>query len=300
MENIKLNSGFKIPQVGLGTSRLRDKDKLKKIIEDAIDIGYRHFDFAPVYNNESMIGEILEDIFKKGNIKRQDLFYTSKLWNAHHKMAEWAIKRTLKDLKTDYLDLYLIHWPVTFKSNENGDTILKDDKPELETYEIDKLWPIMESFVTHGYVRSIGVANHGIENISRILKICKIKPAMCQIELHPYWLNKDVTLFCSENNIAVTSYASLGSQKTEGVPSLLDDIVLQELAKSKNMTVAQLILAWITMKKIIVIPKASSYERLKENFNICEITEIDASVIESLTIKHKYFDLPQFGPDRFK
>lgn len=300
MTKIKLNNGYKIPQVGLGTWRLFEKNNLRQIIRDAIEIGYRHLDCAPAYDNEAAIGVILEELYKEGIIKRKDLFITSKLWNSNHKHAETALRKTLKDLKTDYLDLYLVHWPVTFKCKDNGETVRNEGRPELEVYDTKGVWSQMETLVDKGLTKSIGVANHGITRIQEILDICRIKPVMCQIEIHPYWMQRSLVKYCRDKGIAVTSYSSLGSVRVPDVPSLLEDEVIQEIAHSKNISAAQLILGWLVSKDIVIIPKASSYERLKENFDVSKVDEKEAKILESLNTTYKYVDPEDFGPDRFK
>ncbi|CAG2100815.1 unnamed protein product [Medioppia subpectinata] len=188
--NCKLNNSLEMPVIGLGTWQLTDKKVLTKAINTAIDSNYRHIDTAAIYNNEDTIGEILEDLFENNVVKREELFITSKLWNSDHEDVRNACETSLKKLKLDYLDLYLIHWPVS----SIGEFNLKD------------VWTAMESLVIERKVKSIGVANFGIKNLTHLLSFCTIKPVVNQIEFHPYLPQREIRSFCSKHDILCNYY----------------------------------------------------------------------------------------------
>lgn len=298
MKNIKLNTGYTIPQIGLGTWRITGKEHVKEIIKNAIDVGYRHIDTALVYENEKDIGDALKEIYAEGKIKRADLFITSKLWNTYHENVKEGLEQTLKDLQTDYLDLYLVHWPVKFEKDQNFNGIYVDDKPKLLEYDVLKVWKQMECVVKAGKVRSIGIANHGIKNVTKILENCEIKPAVCQFELHPHLQQKELVKFCNDKDLNIIAYSSLGSLP-ETRKQLMEDPVLLEISKRYNKPVTCIILNWIKKKNIVVIPKASSKKHMEENLCECDLSEEDSEKIDKINKNVRFVELPEFGPKRF-
>lgn len=181
---IKLNNGYKMPCIGLGTWQLDDEEKLEKAVRHAIKTGYRHIDTAHIYGIEKALGNILRKIYEEKIIKREELFVTFELFNNFHNNPEEDLKTTLEDLQLEYLDLYLIHWPVFFKVDEINRPIKKFGENVIEKFEPVKLWREFERFVEKGWVRSISFSNFGEKNTNKILSICKIKPAVSQFEIH--------------------------------------------------------------------------------------------------------------------
>lgn len=298
---LELNNGKKIPKIGLGTWRITGDEKVEDVLRKAIKLGYRHIDTAHVYENEESIGKALKKLINEKLIRREELFITSKLWNSFHKRPDEAIKRTLSDLQLDYVDLYLIHWPVCFKYDEKGNS-LRDEhgKFVLDTFDIEPLWKKMEEFVEKGYVKSIGVSNFGIKNMEKLLSFCKIKPVMCQIEMNPYLKQTDLINYLHSKNIAVTSYSSLGSTpENKEAPDLKNDSVIVDIARRRNLTVAQVILSWISMKNIVVIPKSTSELHLKENLSLYALEDEDVKRIENIETVYRFINIPDFGPERF-
>ncbi|KAM0676720.1 hypothetical protein BDAP_002730 [Binucleata daphniae] len=297
---LKLNNGNEIPQIGLGTWRIVG-DKVEEVIRNAISIGYRHIDTALVYKNEKEIGNVLQKLFKEGVVKREELFITSKLWNTYHECPEKALQITLNDLQIDYLDLYIIHWPLNFKHGDDHEEI-KDENNMIicDEFKPEEVWKKMETFVDDGLVKNIGFSNFGIHNITRIMQCARIKPTVCQFEMHPYLKQEELIECCIKNNIVVTSYSSLGSAATENGINLKEDKTLVEIAKKNKCSVAQVILSWIVQKNMVIIPKSTSYERQKENFTLVMLDQQDVDAINRIDIYFRYVDLVSFGPDRFK
>ncbi|XP_062076928.1 NADP-dependent D-sorbitol-6-phosphate dehydrogenase-like [Humulus lupulus] len=291
---ITLNSGFKMPIVGLGVWRMEGK-AIRDLIINSIKLGYRHLDCAADYRNETEVGEALSEAFQTGLVKREELFITTKLWNSDHGHVLEACKDSLKKLQLDYLDLYLVHFPVATKHTGVGTTdsaVDADGVLEIDTtISLETTWHAMEELVSMGLVRSIGISNYDIFLTRDCLAYSKIKPAVNQIETHPYFQRDCLVKFCQKHGICVTAHTPLGgaTANTEwfGSISCLDDPVLQDLAKKYNKTVAQIVLRWGIQRNTIVIPKTSKVERLKENFQVFdfELAKEDMDLIKTVDKK---------------
>ena len=212
---LTLPSGYKCPMVGLGTSKSIDPDIISRSIRCAVETGYRHIDTAYVYKNESGIGRALKECFEKGFVKREEMFITTKLFGTHQRreMVPIMLKKQLQLLGLDYLDLYLIHSPISLKHREEPEFPRDENGNMLFDLEatIEDCWHGMEDCVRMGLAKSIGVSNFNELQIERILKICTIKPSMLQIESHPYFQNKQLVEFCRSKQLPVTAYYALGS-----------------------------------------------------------------------------------------
>ncbi|KAK1412159.1 hypothetical protein QVD17_33172 [Tagetes erecta] len=293
---ITLNSGFKMPIIGLGVWRMEGKD-IKDLLINAIKIGYRHFDCAADYQNEVEVGEALAEAFKTGLVKREDLFITTKLWNSDHGHVVEACKASLKKLQLDYLDLFLVHFPIATKHTGIGTTASALDEDGVldidTTISLETTWHAMEETVSLGLVRSIGISNYDIFLTRDCLAYSKIKPAVNQIETHPYFQRESLVKFCQKHGIAVTAHTPLGGSlaNTEwfGSVSCLDDPDLKGLADKYKKTVAQVVLRWGIQRNTIIIPKSSKQERLEENFKVFdfELTNEDMEFIKSKDRKYR-------------
>ena len=274
MAHVTLHNGAKMPLVGLGTWQSKAGEVQAAVIH-ALKNGYRHIDCAACYGNETEVGEGLKTAFDSGVCKREDIFVTSKLWNTFHREEHVtaAFEKTLKDLQLDYIDLYLIHWPVSFKysgddkfpKNEEGKMIY-DDVPPIQT------WKAMEKLTLTGKVKSIGVSNFNSKQITEIEAEATIPIAVNQIESHPYFRNQKLIDFCQSKNIQVTAYCPLGSPTRpwakEGEPVLLDDPDLIQIAKKVGKTAAQVLIRYHVDRKVVVIPKSVTPSRIDQNINI--------------------------------
>ncbi|GJQ77510.1 hypothetical protein Trydic_g20900 [Trypoxylus dichotomus] len=269
---ITLNNGRNMPVLGLGTYK-SSPGQVHRAIIDAIDAGYRHFDCAWFYGNEAEIGGALKEAIGTGKVKREELFITSKLWNNFHKKDKVVpmLKETLSYLKLEYIDLYLIHWPFAFK--ENG--ALWPISEGAEAYsDIDYLetWEGMEECVNQGYAKSIGISNFNSEQIERLLKNCKIKPVVNQVEVNPNCNQKKLIQFCKDREIIITGYCPLGRVGEAVIrgfppPTVLDPKVV-EIAKKHNKTPVQVVLNYLISLGITVIPKSVTKSRIVENINV--------------------------------
>lgn len=271
----RLNSGYKIPAVGLGTWELTDRDELLNALECAYEAGYRHIDTAFIYRNEGIIGEFLK------TKRRGDLFITTKLWNTDHGRVKEACAESMERLGVEYLDLYLIHWPVSQGSEFN----------------LRKVWSDMEELVYSKKVRSIGVANFGLINLNRLLEFCRIKPAANQVELHPYLPQDKIRDFCTRNDIRVISYSSLGSSVKEN--SVKDDPVIAQVAREHSVAPTKVLLSYCVKIGCCIIPRSRTKAHIADNFNLVELSDDDLKTIQRIKKEVRYVEAESFGPHRF-
>ncbi|XVF00986.1 hypothetical protein REPUB_Repub04eG0049400 [Reevesia pubescens] len=293
---ITLNNGFKMPIIGLGVWRMEGKD-IKDLIINSIKLGYRHFDCAADYQNEAEVGEALSEAFKTGLVKRDDLFITTKLWNTDHGHVLEACKDSLKKLQLDYLDLYLVHFPVAIRHTgigETGSPLVEDGVLDIDTtISLETTWHAMEDLVSKGLVCSIGISNYDVFLTRDCLAYSKVKPAVNQIETHPYFQRESLVKFCQKHGICVTAHTPLGgaAANTEwfGTVSCLDDPVLKGLAEKYKKTVPQIVLRWGIQRNTVVIPKSSKFERLQENFQVFdfELAKEDMDLIKTIDRKYR-------------
>ncbi|KAF8385555.1 hypothetical protein PRIPAC_74697, partial [Pristionchus pacificus] len=271
--SVALNTGARLPLFGLGTWTAMNADELKIALRVALDEGYRLIDTAAIYQNEHVIGEILEEYFTAGKLKREDVFVTSKLpfFAMQPDEAEESIKKQLAALRLDYLDLYLIHCPCAMKNKADGTAGF--DHQNIE--HIDT-WRVLEKYYKSGQLKAIGVSNFNGNQIQALYDQAEIKPSNLQVELHIYWPQHELHELCKKLNMTVTAYAPIGSpgrltfKPNDDWPigSPMEDAVVVELAKKYGKTPAQILIRHLLQRGISVIPKSTNPERVKQNINI--------------------------------
>ncbi|XP_017889598.1 aldose reductase-like [Ceratina calcarata] len=300
---VKFNNGNSCPALGLGTWKSKPSE-VTQAVKDAIDVGYRHFDCARVYQNEKEVGEAIAAKIKEGVIKREDIFVTSKLWNTDHQpdRVEPALKKTLSDLGLQYLDLYLMHSPMGFKAGDEffpqdaEGNLIADDTDYIDT------WHAMEKLIKQGLVKNIGVSNFDIKQVERLLANSTIKPVTNQVECHPYFDQKKLSEFCNSKGITITAYSPFAAPDRPfaeaNEPLVLEDAKLKEIAGKYKKSAAQVALRYQIQRGHIVIPKSVTKSRIQENFNIFdfELSPEDVDAINKLNRNR----IVCFKPDRFK
>jgi alcohol dehydrogenase (NADP+) len=277
MKTLNFSNGGQMPIVGLGTWKSAPGE-VYAAVREAIRVGYRHIDCARVYGNETEIGNALRDSIGEGQVTRDELWITSKLWNNSHGRdnVAGALKSSLQDLKLAYLDLYLIHWPIPLKPgaifpSSGADFLTLAEAP------IESTWEGMEAAVAAGLTRHIGVSNFSFKKLRNLVEHCKIKPEVDQVEMHPLLQQSELVSFCASRGIHITAWAPLGSAdrpdstKRSNAPVLLDNPVITSIAQSVGCTPAQVLIAWHVNRGISTIPKSVTPSRLRENLAAAEI-----------------------------
>lgn len=260
-----LSNNYKIPNIGFGTFRTPSGEETEQSVLNAIKSGYRHIDCAAAYGNEKSVG----DAILKSGVAREELFVTSKLWNDDkgYENTLKAFNKTLEDLQLDYLDLYLIHWPIAKASKNNWQ--------EANT----ESWRALEELYNQGKIKAIGVSNFLPHHLEPLLENAKIKPMVNQIEFHPGMLQEETVEFCKKHHILVEAWAPFSNGQ------ILTNPVLKEIADKYKKSVAQFSLRWIIQKGIVPLPKSVTPERIKSNLEVFdfEISEQDVDIIDRLT-----------------
>lgn len=264
-----LNNGVKMPWLGLGVFKVEEGPELVNAVKTAIKHGYRSIDTAAIYGNEEGVGNGIQEGLKEAGISREDLFVTSKVWNEDlgYESTLAAYETSLKKLGLDYLDLYLIHWPVEGKYKD--------------------AWRALETLYKEGRVKAIGVSNFQVHHLEDLMKDAEIKPVINQVELHPRLTQKELKAFCQDNNIQLEAWSPLMQGQ------LLDNEVLKEIAAKHNKSVAQVIVRWDLQNGIMTIPKSTKEHRIVENVDLFdfELTQEELEVIDGLNQNHRV------GPD---
>ncbi len=317
MEYLNLKWGGKLPKVGFGFWKV-DRNQAADICRQAIEAGYRHLDCACDYGNEAEVGQGIARAIADGLVKREDLWITSKLWNTYHapEHVRPALERTLSDLGLDYLDLYLIHFPIASKFvpferryPPGWFTDPAAARPSVEEVRVPILetWRALEELATEGIVRQIGVSNFGTSLIRDLLAGAHIRPTVLQIESHPFLTQQKLLRYCQQERIACTAFSPLGAQSyyslgmADPSESVLANPVVTAIAETVGRTPAQVVLRWGVQRGTSVVPKTTSLARMTENLDIFdfELTEQQMSAISSLDRGRRFNDPGHFGEAAF-
>ena len=264
-----LHNGVNMPWFGIGVFKVEEGPELVNAVKTAIKHGYRSVDTAAIYGNEEGVGKGILEGLKEANISRKDLFVTSKVWNADlgYESTIAAYEASLKKLGLEYLDLYLIHWPVEGKYKD--------------------AWRALETLYKEGRVKSIGVSNFQIHHLENLMKDAEIKPMVNQVEYHPRLTQKELQAYSQDNGIQLEAWSPLMQGQ------LLDNKILQEIADNHNKSAAQIILRWDLQNGVVTIPKSTKEHRIAENANVFdfELTKEEMQSIDDLNQNYRV------GPD---
>ncbi|MBT3529742.1 MAG: aldo/keto reductase [Gammaproteobacteria bacterium] len=306
-----------IPEVGLGLWKI-DRPQTAEVVCNAIEIGYRHLDSAADYGNEIEAGQGIADAISKGLCSREELWVTSKLWNTFHRPehVRAACEKSLSDLKLDYLDLYLIHFPISLKyvdieSRYPPEWIYEPEsaKPtmEIDPVPLFETWKAMEELQRSGLVKRIGVCNYSAALLHDLMAYAEIKPAMLQIESHPYLTQENLIRTAQDYDIAVTAFSPLGAlsyvslDMATAAETVLEQEAVISAAKRSGKSPAQVVLRWGVQRGTAVIPKTINPGRLKENLELFdfELSEAEMAAISSLNQNRRFNDPGAFCEQAF-
>jgi alcohol dehydrogenase (NADP+) len=265
MPNLNFRHGDAMPALGLGTWKL-PPEQTAATVRIALDLGYRHIDAAAIYGNEAQIGDALKGALAEGALRRQELWITSKLWNDCHEPQEVrpALERTLGDLGLEQLDLYLMHWPVAQRRGVAMPSSAADQYG-LDQVPLAATWAAMEDLVAAGLTRHIGVSNFSRTKLMALAATARIQPEVLQVERHPLLQQNDLLSYCHAAGIQLTGYAPLGASHDSRPPMVLQHPVVVTIAAERQITPAQVLLAWGIDSGTAVIPKSVHPKRLAEN-----------------------------------
>ncbi|WP_248734143.1 aldo/keto reductase [Neobacillus rhizosphaerae] len=257
-----LHNGVKMPWFGLGVYKVQEGEEALQSVKSAIKAGYRSIDTAALYENEDSVGQAI----KESGVPREELFITTKVWNSDQRNDSVleAFETSLVKLGLDYVDLYLVHWPVKGKYKQT--------------------WKVLEKLYKDGRIRAIGVSNFNINHLEDLMSVAEIKPMVNQVELHPLLAQSELRNFCKKQEIQIEAWAPLGQGR------LLEHPVLKEIAASHNKSTAQVILRWDLQNEIVTIPKSVKESRIIENANIFDfvLRESDMEKINALNENNRY------------
>jgi alcohol dehydrogenase (NADP+) len=265
---LSLSGGSRMmPAVGFGTL-IPDPTVTRNLTSTALEAGFRHFDCAERYRNEEQVGEAIQEAIQAGILRREDLFITTKLWNNNHRpeRVQPAFEASRKRLRLDYVDLYLMHTPFAFQPGDNQDP---RDQNSNVIYDngvtLMDTWRAMESLVNGGKCKAIGLSDIGLEQLQEIFESARIKPAVVQVESHPYLPQTELLDFCNSNGLVLLAFAPLG----HGIkPGVLEDPTIVAIAQRVNKTPAQVLLAWAVQRGTAVLTTPKTPNRAKENFDL--------------------------------
>jgi D-xylose reductase len=304
----QLAAGSQMPALGLGVWKV-ENSAAPKLIEEAVRTGWRHFDCASDYGNEAEVGIGILNVLSSGSVRREELWVTSKLWNTNHRAehVRAACERSLRDLKLDYLDLYLIHFPIAleyvppetrYPAGWFHDPDATQPRMKSARVPVAETWGAMEELLRAGLVKNIGVSNFGVSLLRDLLSYAKVRPAVLQVEMHPYLTQEKLVRFCHEERIAVTAFSPLGAPSyvplgmaTEN-DSVLNEKVVRDAAAAHKKTPAQVVLRWATQRGTAAIPKTTRPERLRENISIFdfELSTSEMNAISALDRNRRFND----------
>lgn len=297
MKTLTFKNGDEVDAIGLGTWK-SEKGKVEEAVYTALKTGYTHIDCALVYGNEAEVGRGIKKALNEGVLTREDLFVTSKLWNNAHKKEDVmpALQQSLHDLNLDYLDLYLIHWPVAFRPGLEDFPQGDEDYLSLDEVPVIETWNAMIDAKNQGFVKHLGVSNFSQKKLEDLMSQTDHAPEMNQVELHPLLQQDKLLDYCKNNLIHLTAYSPLGSgdriseMKADNEPNMLENDTIKTISDKHKCTPAQVLIAFHLHRNTATIPKSTNAGRIKENFESADIQfdEEDLNMLKSLDENFRY------------
>jgi diketogulonate reductase-like aldo/keto reductase len=287
-----------MPVLGFGTL-IPDAATTRSATRDALEVGFRHFDCAERYRNEREVGEALQAGLAAGGIPREDIFVTTKLWNTNHRpeRVEPAFEASLDRLRLNYLDLYLSHTPFAFQPGDEHDPRDQDGNVIYDRgVTLLDTWRAMESLVNHGRCRAIGLSDIGLNELVPLYESARIKPAVVQVEVHPYLPETELLEFCKEKGIVLLAFAPLGHGIKSGP---LEDPVILAIAARVGKTPAQVLLAWALQRGTALLTTPKTAARARENFDISALPEDALDEINRIQIRQRFNEVVKTGSPGF-
>lgn len=289
---VQLNSGYSMPKIAYGTFAVTP-DKLESSLKSAVEAGFRHFDCAAYYKNETEIGEVIAAILASGQVAREELFFTTKIWPTNYRDVERSCRASLRRLQLEYIDLYLLHWPFSIKPVDEGEYPTHNRSTyELDTVPMHQVWAQMELLVDAGLVRSIGVSNWPIVSLIDTFNYARIKPACNQFELQPYYSRDQLVAFCLKHNVVPMAYRVFADlPATKSYPheaKISQDPLMLALSQKYERTPTQICVSWALFKGIVVIVKSETASRIAENYQAVHVA-LEAEDVKLID------ELPQIG-----
>lgn len=291
-KSFKLYNGVEIPAVGFGTFANEGAEgETYTAVTHALKTGYRHLDCAWFYHNEAEVGQAVRDFLASNpSVKRSDIFIVTKVWNHLHEPeeVEWSFNASMESFGLDYIDLFMVHWPIAAESTEDhkpkigadGKYIIKKDLTENP----EPTWRAMEKIYRSGKARAIGVSNFTIKDLEKVLSFAEVKPMVNQIEIHPFLPNTELVEFCRKHDILPAAYSPLGSQNQ--VPSTGEKVrtnkTLNEVAERSGYDLGQVLLAWGLKRGYVVLPKSSNPKRIEGNWQIPDLSDEDFEAVQGV------------------
>jgi len=284
---VTLSNGLKLPQVGFGTWQAK-AGEVERAVAEAIKVGYRHIDCALIYGNQNEVADGIKD----AGVPREELKIVTKLWNTSHRpeLVEKDLDTSLAQLRTDYIDVWLIHWPVAFQPGDNLQPASADGKERVidkDAPSITETWKeVVRIYKETNKVKAIGVSNFTVEWLKKVTEATGVAPMMNQIECSPSLIQPELFQYCKENNIIITAYSPLGNNIT-GKPRVIDAPEVISIAKRIGKTPAQVLIAWVAHQGFCVIPKSVTPARIQSNFEDFELTDKDFEEISAWGLKNR-------------
>ena len=291
---IPMNNGRSIPALGFGTL-IPDPGDTLRATRAALEAGFRNFDCSERYRNEEVVGEAIADVTREGRVRRDDLFIATKLWNNNHRpeRVKPALEASLRKLRLDYVDLYLMHTPFAFRPGDDQDPRDENGKTIYDSgVSLPETWAAMERLVDEGKCRAIGLSDVGLEHLAEINQSARIRPAVVHVEAHPYLPQWELLAACSDAGIVFQAFAVLGHSFE---PRLLEDEVIKKVAASVGKTAAQVCIAWALQRGTAALTTSMKADHIRESLDVSPLPESAMEAIKGITTRYRFNKVVETG-----